>query len=64
MCVANVALGKIKDQKNVDGSITKPPTGFDSIHGNPDLHGGFSDHEYCIYEQNQQHISYIVEFKR
>ena len=35
---------------------------FDSIHGNPDLNGGFSDHEYCIYEQNQQYLKYLVEF--
>lgn len=64
MLLVNVALGKVFDQKDIDGTIQKPPNGFDSIHGNPDLDGGFADHEYCTYAQNQHKLEYLIEFRR
>ena len=79
MLLVNVALGKIHDQADIDGSIVAAPKGliilyfkkngicflffrYNSIHGNPDLGGGFTDHEYCIYMQDQQYIKYLVEY--
>lgn len=64
MLVAKVALGRVHSTGTVDGSITKPPAGFDSIHGNPDLdESGFADNEYCTYRQNAHCLQYLIEFE-
>jgi poly [ADP-ribose] polymerase len=63
MLVARVALGKIQDNTQQDGSITAPKAGFNSIHGDPTKKDTqFDDHEYCVYEQNQHLMSYLVQF--
>jgi len=55
-------LGKIFDQTEQDGSITAPPKGFDSLHGDPDAdETEFDDHEFCIYNDNQQFMAYLLE---
>ena len=47
-----------------DGSISAPAAGCDSIHGDPSAKGSeFDDNEYCVYQNNQHTMSYIVEFK-
>ncbi len=62
--LCNVALGKYHEQAETDGSISAPPKGFHSIHGNPDLpDSGFQDHEWCIYDQNQQVMQYLIEYE-
>jgi poly [ADP-ribose] polymerase len=64
MLVARVALGKIQDNTQQDGSITSPKAGFNSIHGDPTKKDTqFDDHEYCVYEQNQHLMSYLVQFR-
>jgi hypothetical protein len=63
MLVARVALGKIQDNTQQDGSITSPKAGFNSIHGDPTKKDTqFDDHEYCVYEQNQHLMAYLVQF--
>mmetsp|Transcript_571 Transcript_571/g.2007 ORF Transcript_571/g.2007 Transcript_571/m.2007 type:complete len:233 (-) Transcript_571:41-739(-) len=63
--ICEVALGKMHEQAAIDGSITAPPKGHDSIHGNPTLPGsGFADHEYCVYSQAQQTPRYLINFRR
>ncbi len=64
MLVARVALGKIQDNIMQDGSITAPNAGYNSIHGDPTKKNTqFDDHEYCVYEQNQHSMSYLVQFR-
>ncbi len=65
MLVQRVALGKVQEQTQVDGSISGPKPGFDSIHGNPDAPGsGFQDHEYAVYADDRSRMEYIIEFQR
>ena len=65
MLIQKVALGKVQTQLAIDGSITGPKPGFDSIHGDPDQPGsGFQDHEYCVYKDNQAMMNYLIEFER
>lgn len=62
MAVTNVALGKMKDFKKITYSLSSPPDGYDSCHGNPDLDcSEFSDHEFVIYDNKQQQLEYLVE---
>lgn len=64
IAIANVALGKIKDYAKITYGLNEPPKGFDSCHGNPDLHGGFADHEFVIYDTKQQRLEYLLELSR
>ncbi len=65
MLVQRVALGRVQEQTQVDGSISGPAPGFDSIHGNPDVPGsGFADHEYAVYDDDRSRMEYLIEFKR
>jgi hypothetical protein len=64
MALCNVALGKIATQTTQDGTISAPPKGFNSIHGDPNAEDTeFDDDEFCIYQQNQQFMEYVVEFE-
>lgn len=62
VALANVALGKMKDYKEITHGLTAPPKGYDSCHGNPKGYSEFDDHEYVIYDHNQQKLEYLVEF--
>jgi hypothetical protein len=65
MLIQRVALGKVQVQIQIDGSITGPKKGFHSIHGDPTAPGsGFQDHEYCVYDDAQSKMEYLIEFKR
>jgi poly [ADP-ribose] polymerase 2/3/4 len=64
VAVVNVALGKMKDFAKITYGLNEPPKGFDSCHGNPDLHGGFADHEFVIYDTSQQRLEYLLEIDR
>merc|ERR1711991_875157 len=64
MLVLKVALGKVQQQGPIDGSIRKPKSDVNSSHGDPGLEQGFADNEYCVYENNQHVMQYIIEFKR
>jgi hypothetical protein len=64
IALCNVALGKVATQTAQDGSITAPPKGFDSIHGDPNADDTeFDDDEFCIYAQNQQYMEYLIEWE-
>ncbi len=62
--VVRVALGKMKDFAKITYGLNEPPKGFDSCHGNPDLNGGFADHEFVIYDTKQQRLEYLLELSR
>lgn len=62
VALANVALGKMKDYKEITYGLTEPPKGYDSCHGNPKGYSEFDDHEYVIYNEKQQKLEYLVEF--
>ncbi len=65
MLVQRVALGRVQEQTQIDGSIAGPKPGYDSIHGNPDASGsGFQDHEYAVYKDDRSRMEYIIEFGR
>jgi len=64
VAVARVALGKMKDYAAITYGLNEPPKGYDSCHGNPDLRGGFSDHEFVIYDTKQQRLEYLLELDR
>jgi poly [ADP-ribose] polymerase 2/3/4 len=66
MAVVNVALGKMKPYKKITYGINEAPSGFHSCHGVRSKSGetsDFSDDEYVIYDQRQQRLDYLVEFK-
>lgn len=63
LLLCNVALGQFHHQLKQNGSIRAPPPGFHSIHGDPNHpETEFSDHEFCIYNQNQQYAKYLIEW--
>lgn len=66
MAVARVALGKMKPYTKITYGISEPPAGFQSCHGvrnKPGTSSQFADDEYVIYDQRQQRLDYLVEFK-
>jgi poly [ADP-ribose] polymerase len=66
MAVARVALGKMKDYTKITYGLNAPPAGFDSTHGvraNKLTKSEFQDDEYVIYDNKQQRLEYLVEFK-
>lgn len=64
MLLSNVALGKSFTQLKRDGSISSPPKGYDSVHGDPNAEGSeFDDDEFCIYRDDRFHMKYMIEFK-
>ena len=62
MTIHQVALGKMKEFKRITYGMNEPPSGFQSCHGNPRGGSQFADDEFCIYAENQQAMSYLVEF--
>lgn len=65
MAVCNVGLGKIKKYTKITYGLDEPPKGYDSCHGvrRTKLKSSqFDDDEYVIYDTNQQHMQYLVEF--
>jgi len=61
MTVAEVALGKMQEYRSITYGIEKPKKGYDSCWG---VRGSsFSDDEYVIYDEKQQYLQYLVEFK-
>lgn len=59
--IAEVALGKIKEYKEITYGLSAPPKGYDSCHGNPKGDSEFDDNEYVVYKQNQQKLQYLIE---
>ena len=60
MAVTRVALGKVKQYKEITYGLKSPPKGFNSCHG---VRGTeFDDDEFVIYTQHQQRIEYLIEF--
>jgi len=61
MTVAEVALGNMQEYRKITYGINKPAKGYDSCWG---VRGSsFSDDEYVIYDEKQQYLQYLVEFK-
>ena len=61
MTVANVALGKMQKYRSITYGIEQPDKGYNSCWG---VRGSsFSDDEFVIYDEKQQHLQYLVEFK-
>ena len=64
LLIFKVALGNVQEQLETDGSITGPKKGYHSLHGNPDVEGSeFQEHEYCVYDQSQYKMAYIIHLK-
>lgn len=61
IAIANVALGKMKEYKEITYGLNAPPKGYDSCHGNPKGYSEFDDHEFVIYAHNQQRLEYLIE---
>jgi poly [ADP-ribose] polymerase len=61
LSLVEVALGKMKEYKDITYGLTKPPDGYDSCHGNPRGDSEFADDEYVIYNPSQQRLQYLVE---
>lgn len=61
MFVADVALGKIKKYDNAQSSLTKPPSGYNSVQGEK----GYSlvHNEFIIYSLQQHILQYLIEFR-
>jgi predicted DNA-binding WGR domain protein len=58
--VARVALGKMKDYREITYGLKGPPKGFHSCHG---VRGTeFDDDEFVIYTTEQQRLEYLIEF--
>lgn len=65
MFIANVALGKIHKLYYSDSSLTKAPTGFDSVQGckKDARNGGTLIHdEFMVYNTHQNQLQFLVEF--
>ncbi len=65
MAVCNVALGKVKQFHKITYGMDAPPKGYDSCHGvrqQKGVQSQFADDEFVIYNTNQQHMQYLVEF--
>jgi poly [ADP-ribose] polymerase len=59
MFIANVALGKIKEEQNSKYYL-EPPNGYDSVKG---VEGRSLLHnEYITYKENRQQLTHIIEF--
>lgn len=61
IAIANVALGKMKEYKEITYGLNSPPKGFNSCHGNPKGCSEFDDNEFVIYAHNQQRLEYLIE---
>jgi Poly(ADP-ribose) polymerase catalytic domain len=56
----------MKDYTKITYGLNAPPTGFDSTHGvraTKLTKSEFQDDEYVIYDNKQQRLEYLVEFK-
>ncbi|XP_025097286.1 poly [ADP-ribose] polymerase 4-like [Pomacea canaliculata] len=65
LLVNEVALGQCYDYTAIDTTLTKPPEGYNSVHGvgkKNDNSSHFEDDEYVVYSVNQQRLRYLVEF--
>ena len=61
MTIAEVALGKMQKYRQITYGINKPANGYNSCWG---VRGSsFSDDEFVIYDEKQQYLQYLVEFK-
>lgn len=64
VAICEVALGKCCEYGEFDTTLTKPPTGYNSTHGNKSLPGSkFIDDEFVIYDVTQYRIKYIAEIQ-
>eukprot|EP00029_Vermamoeba_vermiformis_P008738 TRINITY_DN4171_c0_g1_i1.p1 TRINITY_DN4171_c0_g1~~TRINITY_DN4171_c0_g1_i1.p1 ORF type:complete len:2196 (-),score=786.80 TRINITY_DN4171_c0_g1_i1:32-6574(-) len=66
MLMCKVALGNVKHYNKVTFGLTEPPAGYNSVHGvrsTPSQPTDFVDDEYVIFNTNQQHQEYLVEFR-
>ena len=66
LAINRVALGKVKKYKKITYGITEPPKGFDSCHGVRHTllnRSEFADDEIVIYNDAQQKMEYLAEFK-
>lgn len=64
VAICDVALGKCCEYTDFDTTLTKPPPGYNSTHGNKSLPGTkFTDDEYAIYDVSQYRLRYIVELQ-
>ncbi|XP_023233095.1 poly [ADP-ribose] polymerase 4-like isoform X2 [Centruroides sculpturatus] len=63
--VCEVALGKVYHTNKFQISLSKPPEGFESVHGikTSDYEiTDFQDDEFVIYDPCQQQLKYLIEF--
>jgi poly [ADP-ribose] polymerase len=58
----SVAIGRTKDFNAITYGMNSPPAGFDSCHGV--MGTEFADHEYCVYDDAQQKVEYLLEVNR
>lgn len=61
MAIAQVALGHVKQYEEITYGIKAPPKGYHSCHG---VRGTeFEDDEFVVYDEKQQKLAYLVEFR-
>jgi len=66
MLLHTVALGRVKELREITSDLHSAPSGYNSVLGVSRRHGqpsAFEDDEYVVYALNQQRQDYLVEFK-
>ncbi|XP_035532220.1 protein mono-ADP-ribosyltransferase PARP4 [Morone saxatilis] len=65
LLVSDVALGRCRDLRKMDATLTQAPEGHHSVHGvrrTPNAHSEFEDDEYVVYSPDQVKLKYVVQF--
>uniref|UniRef100_A0A8P4GML0 Poly [ADP-ribose] polymerase n=1 Tax=Dicentrarchus labrax TaxID=13489 RepID=A0A8P4GML0_DICLA len=65
LLVSDVALGRCRDLRKRDTTLTQAPEGHHSVHGvrrTPNAHSEFEDDEYVVYSPDQVKLKYVVQF--
>lgn len=61
--IYDVALGECKEYTDFDTSLTQPPFGYQSTHGQVSSGSKFLDSEYVVYDVTQCCLRYVVEVR-
>ncbi|XP_068429034.1 protein mono-ADP-ribosyltransferase PARP4 [Clinocottus analis] len=65
LLVCDVALGRCRDVRRRDATLTQAPEGHHSVHGvrrTASAHSEFEDDEYVVYAADQVKLKYVVQF--
>jgi len=63
MFVANVALGHVEDYTAKVPQLRTCPEGADSVRGVPGPRSAFDDEEFAVFDNRQQQLKYIVQYR-